>query len=204
MEGDVNYLNPRKLDLRRRSIRFDDRRTCLIETCAGKGLLTKGLYIRNYPLVISIEKDRESFAYLKRRFRDNPRVLLFNADCLELIEGGLLDKYRFSAIDVDTFGQPVDIIEAVFERTPRGFLLMVTDGGLTSAKRRFDDSLIKKYRGKAKGFTLSSAYDRFGYLHTNFVAECAKGHGFRAVPLMVTRNRRGSALYSSFLVERGV
>jgi hypothetical protein len=206
LEGDVNYLNQIKLALRRQSIIFDKRRTCLLEACAGKGLLTEFIYAANYRFIVCIEKDKDTFNSLKLRLGRYPNVRLLNADSVGLLNDGIFERYRFSAVDVDTFGQPLEIVEALFKniRRPVPILLMVTDGGLYSAGRRFDDDIIGKYYGRGKGFTLSNVYENFEYLHTNFVSTCAKKCGFRATPLRLARNKKGTAMYSSFLVERAI
>jgi hypothetical protein len=204
LEGDVNYLNRIKLVLRRRSVIFDKRRTCLLETCAGKGLLTEFIYVANYRFIVCLEKDKDTFNSLKLRLGRYPNVKLFNADSVDLLNDGIFEQYPFSAVDVDTFGQPLEIVEALFKNIhrPDPILLMVTDGGLYSAGRRFDDDIIGKYYGKGKGFTLSNIYERFEYLHTNFVSTCADKYGLRAISLHLARNKKGTAMYSSFLVER--
>jgi hypothetical protein len=204
LEGDVNYLNRIKSVLRRQSIIFDKRRTCLLEACAGKGLLTEFIYATNYGFIVCIEKDKDTFSSLRLRLRRYPNVRLLNADSVDLLNDDILGQCRLSAVDVDTFGQPLEIIEALFKNMPRPdpILLMVTDGGLYSAGRRFDDDIIGKYYGKGKGFTLSNVYEKFEYLHTNFVSACAKKYGLRARPLLLARNKKGTAMYSSFRVER--
>jgi hypothetical protein len=205
-EGDVDAVNPEKFAFRREAMTQDRRRRKVIELRAGVGYLTSRVYARAYQEVVAVEKDPAHFRRLLKRAGRFSNVRFYNKADAEFIEDDLLSHMDFSAVDCDAFGAPGETVtrffEAVGDRAPRPFLLLLTDGGLLALRRRAPINLYRYYLLGDDEVKVPAAdlAGRLEEVQEGFVTRLAARHDYTVRPVGARRNHGETALYSAYVI----
>ncbi len=69
-----------------------DKNKTIMEIGAGYGNLTEAIGYMQPKKIIAIEKDKALSSFLKKKFKNNNNIKIFNKDVLEMIEGKNYDK----------------------------------------------------------------------------------------------------------------
>lgn len=99
----------------------------ILETHGGWGVI----YERCYSAVergVVFEKDEDKVAALARQ---RPGWGVYEADCVRSIAAGAVDDWGINFVDVDPYGEPWPVLEALFRREmrwPSRLALAVNDG----------------------------------------------------------------------------
>jgi DNA-binding transcriptional ArsR family regulator len=205
-EGDVDHINPEKFEFRAAALRYDPRRAKMLELAAGVGYLTTTVYARAYRELVLVEKDDATFRRLVRRVGRFANVHYYHKDHAAFVAEDLPDHLDFSAVDVDTYGVPGEILQAFFAalagRRTEPFLLLLTDGGLLAVRRRGEINLYKHYltgpdevRPAPEGLA-----ERFEDFHRAFLARLAGRYGFAAKAAGACRNHNQTVLYAAYVI----
>lgn len=115
-----------KLALRQQALACCEDRVPVLETHGGFGRLYERLYDRNLGVVI--EKDARKAEHLAGQ---RPFWRVYQGDAVRALAGGLAADVPFGLIDVDPYGSPFPVLEAIFEHPRRlqdRVELVVNDG----------------------------------------------------------------------------
>jgi hypothetical protein len=206
MEGEADAANPEKFAFRRGAIAQDRRRCKVIELRAGVGYLTSRVYARAYQEVVAVEKDPAHFRRLLKRAGRFANVRFHHKADADFIKDDLPAHMDFSAVDCDAFGAPGETVtqffEAVGDRAPRPFLLLLTDGGLLVLRRRAPINLYRHYLLGDDEVKVPPAdlAGRFEEVQEDFVKRLAARHGYSVRPVGALRNHGETVLYSAYVV----
>lgn len=106
----------------------------VLETHGGWGHIYQQLYHALPPGAV-FEKDPDKAAFLAQQ---RPTWAVYEGDCEQAIAAGAVDAWPFSFIDLDPYGQPWPVIDALFSRRdrewPATLALAVNDGLLQKLK----------------------------------------------------------------------
>jgi len=205
LEGDVDHVNAEKLAFRRAALARDDRRTKMIELAAGVGYLTTEVYGDVYDDLALVEKDGPTFERLVRRVGRYADVRYFNKDATAFIAEDLPAHLDFSAVDADFFGVAGEVVAAFVAAVAskeEPFLLMATDGGLATFRRRGLINLRRYYLyGPDEVARVPEGWgDRFEVFQERFIARLAARYGFAADTVDLERNHNQTVLYSAYVL----
>jgi hypothetical protein len=206
LEGDVDHVNPEKFAFRAAALRHDRRRAKIIELYAGVGYLTREVYAPQYDELVLVEKDEGNFRRLVRNVGRLAGVHYYRRDNADFVAGDLAAHLDFSAVDFDAFGAPGELVQSFFAavagKLGAPFLLLLTDGGLLSLRRRGDINLYRYYLHGPDEVRRPPAglADRFEGLQRAFVAKAAARTGFAARPVAARRNHNQTVLYSAYVI----
>lgn len=99
----------------------------VLETHGGYGRLFERCYGDRRGVVF--EKDRRKAAHLARQ---RPDWRVYEGDCLKPLSAGVGADMAFGLIDLDPYGSPFDVMQAIFQGERRAFAptvqLVVNDG----------------------------------------------------------------------------
>lgn len=204
-EGDVDHINPEKLAFRRAALARDERRTKIIELAAGVGYLTTEVYADVYDELVLVEKDGATFERLVERVGRYADVRYYHKDAAAFIADDLAAHADFSAVDVDFYGVPGEVVAAFIGAVAgheEPFLVMMTDGGLATFRRRGLINLRRHYLyGSDKVTRIPAGWgERFERFQERFLTRLAARHGFEVETLAYERNHNQTVLYSAYLL----
>ncbi len=122
-----------------------------------------------------------------------------------IIHAHLPAHLDFSAVDVDFFGIPGEIVAAFVAAVAakeEPFLLLLTDGGLATFRRRGLINLRRYYLYGPDDVTRVPAgwADRFETFQERFLTRLAARHGFAADTVGFERNHNQTVLYSAYIL----
>lgn len=130
-----NSTGEQKTRLRRSILAtFKDRAPVVLETHGGFGRVYEKTWYRADRGVV-IEKDAIKCEHLAMQ---RPTWAVYQGDCIEAIGAGLAQRTAFDIIDVDPYGAPFDIFDALCRPTrrfPDLWHLVVNDGMRQGAQR---------------------------------------------------------------------
>lgn len=125
MKKDNSTLN-RNLALRRRALALIGASDHVLETHGGWGRVGERLYMGHSGTVV--EKDAKKSAHLSAT---RPRWRCYQADSEKVLRAGLCSDTPFALVDIDPYGSPFDVIDALFSsprQWPESVQLVVNDG----------------------------------------------------------------------------
>lgn len=100
----------------------------VLETHGGFGHIYRQVY-HSVPVGVVFEKDPEKTAVLAKQ---RPTWAVYEADCEIAIADGAVDEWHFNFIDLDPYGEPWPVIDALFSRRDRDWpatlAIAVNDG----------------------------------------------------------------------------
>ncbi len=202
----MDHVNAEKFAFRAAALRHDRRRTKIIELYAGVGRLTREIYAPQYDELVLVENDDGNFRRLVRTVGRVAGVHYYRRDNADFVRDDLGAHLDFSAADFDAFGAPGELVQSFFDaiagKVAEPFLLLMTDGGLLSLRRRGDINLYRYYlygpdqvRRPPAGLA-----DRFEELQRDFIAEVSRRAGFGSRAVGARRNHNQTVLYSAYVV----
>lgn len=116
-----------KVALRRVAVKRAGVGALVLETHGGFGRIYERVYDRLAGVVI--EKDDKKAKHLAQQ---RPTWRVYQRDCGKALGAGLAADLAFSVIDLDPYGSPFDVLEAIFCGEPRNLAprlqLVVNDG----------------------------------------------------------------------------
>jgi len=170
-----NTTKARKVEIRRRALRFLER-PVVMETHGGFGSIWRDCYAHLAQGVVFEKDPKKSGALAEQR----PTWAVYEADCENAIRAGVGFHLPINYFDLDPYGSPWPVIEAIFSNRrawPARVVLVANDGYRLA---------IKMDGGKAG--IIAPYVDRYGsgrnlynhYLEVcrAFIEEQSRPHGF--------------------------
>lgn len=125
MKKDNSTLT-RKVQLRLRALKAVPASQPVLETHGGNGRIFERCYDARLGCVL--EKDA---AKSERLAAQRPAWRVYQGDCIKALEAGIADDLAFGLVDIDPYGSPWPILEALFAARrpwPEAVQIVVNDG----------------------------------------------------------------------------
>jgi tRNA G26 N,N-dimethylase Trm1 len=199
-------LNPAKAEQRRRLISAM-RKGTVLELYAGKGYLTRGVYVGKAKRVILVDKDKKALSQADRRLKGKVRREIYAGDNRTWIREKMVDVdlSDLVAVDFDAFGSPMDTMREFFNnyKVRRPLYLSLTDGsaywyalhkdsdGPKAARKRYHSRISRKDMGTLRGQIK---------MINHFMKEEGKKHRFKVEPISIAKGQ-SKTVYVGYLLK---